>query len=162
MKHNSQKYNWLYVAKRQGEPLFIKAFKNFDSNKVEWTKDVEKAAEFSEDEWEGQGALDFILSENLCLISYADKPAKLEKESEQSDETPEERFFIVQDRDGHFVADVVETEWTTVSLAFKWTKKRHLAKCFSEEQLHAKGASLTLMQRIIRGHAGAESIEVEK
>jgi hypothetical protein len=69
--------DWLYVAKRQGKPEFIKAFERFDSAKVEWTTKVDEAAEFTESEWRREGrALDFILAERLCLVSYADEPRK--------------------------------------------------------------------------------------
>jgi hypothetical protein len=68
-------YDWLYVAKRQGKPEFIKAFKRFDPAKVEWTTNVDEAAEFTEYEWDRvKGAMDFILDEHLCLVSYADEP----------------------------------------------------------------------------------------
>ena len=68
--------NWLYVAKRQGKPEFIKAFKRFDPASVEWTTKVDEAAEFTEGEWKIEGAIDFILAERLCLVSYADEPRK--------------------------------------------------------------------------------------
>jgi len=69
-------YNWLYVAKRQGKAEFIKAFKRFDPANVEWTTNVDEAAEFTEHEWKREGAMDFILSERLCLVSYAPEPRK--------------------------------------------------------------------------------------
>jgi len=69
-------YNWLYVAKRQGKAEFIKAFKRFDPANVEWTTNVTEAAEFTEAEWRRERAMDFILAERLCLVSYADEPRK--------------------------------------------------------------------------------------
>ena len=36
---------WLYVAKRQGKPEFIKAFESFDPKQVEWTTSVDEARE---------------------------------------------------------------------------------------------------------------------
>ena len=69
-------YNWLYVAKRQGKPEFIKAFKRFDPANVEWTANVDEAAEFTESEWRRERAMGFILAERLCLVSYADEPRK--------------------------------------------------------------------------------------
>ena len=73
----TQKDDWLYVAKRQGKCEFIKAFKRFDPACVEWTTDVMEAAEFTEAEWRREGrAMDFILAERLCLVSYADGPRK--------------------------------------------------------------------------------------
>jgi hypothetical protein len=69
--------SWLYVAKRQGRPEFIKAFRRpFDPARVEWTVNVLEAAEFTEPEWQREGAMDFILSERLCLVSFADEPRK--------------------------------------------------------------------------------------
>lgn len=70
------KDDWLYVVKRQGKPEFVKAFKRFDPARVEWTTNVDDAAEFTETEWRREGAMDFILSERLCLVSYADEPRK--------------------------------------------------------------------------------------
>jgi hypothetical protein len=67
-------YDWLYVAKRQGKSEFIKAFQSFDPEKVEWTTHVSEAAEFTESEWKREGAMEFILLERLCLVSYADEP----------------------------------------------------------------------------------------
>jgi hypothetical protein len=70
-------YDWLYVAKRQGKLEFIKVFKRFDPANVEWTTNVDEAAEFTESEWERvKGAIDFILAENLVLVSHADEPRK--------------------------------------------------------------------------------------
>jgi hypothetical protein len=68
--------NWLYVAKRQGKTEFIKAFARFNSVRVEWTTNVDEAAEFTEREWETEGAMRFILARRLCLVSYADEPRK--------------------------------------------------------------------------------------
>jgi hypothetical protein len=69
--------HWLYVAKRQGKPEFIKAFKRFDPANVEWTSNVDEAAEFTEGEWERvKGAMNFILAEHLVLVSHADEPRK--------------------------------------------------------------------------------------
>jgi hypothetical protein len=81
------KYDWLYVAKRQDETEFIKAFESFDPKRVEWTTNVNEAAEFTENEWEHEGdAIDFILGkipcdhlekgERLCLVSYSDQPRR--------------------------------------------------------------------------------------
>jgi len=73
----TREYDWLYVAKRQGKAEFIKAFKQFDPANAEWTINVYEAAEFTEDEWERiTGAIKFILTERLCLVSYADEPRK--------------------------------------------------------------------------------------
>ena len=70
-------YDWLYVAKRQGKSEFIKAFKRFDPANVQFTTNVDEAAEFTEGEWERvKGAIEFILAERLCLVSYADEPRK--------------------------------------------------------------------------------------
>jgi hypothetical protein len=78
---------WLYVAKRQGRTEFIKAFDRFDPKRVEWTADINEAAEFTESEWRREGAMDFILGrtgcpylekdERLCLVSYADEPRRV-------------------------------------------------------------------------------------
>jgi hypothetical protein len=72
----------------------------------------------------------------------------------------EQRLYVIQDRDGDFISDVVETEWTTVPLTFKWTKDFEAAKRFSSDQLHARGATITLAQRIIQGHGGTRQIRV--
>ena len=69
--------DWLYVAKRQGKTEFVKAFARFDPRRVEWTTNVDEAAEFTEAEWERiRGATNFILAGRLCLVSYADEPRK--------------------------------------------------------------------------------------
>jgi hypothetical protein len=72
----TREHDWLYVAKRQGKAKFIKAFKRFDPRRVEWTTNVDEAAEFTELEWRRERAMDFILAEHLCLVSYADEPRK--------------------------------------------------------------------------------------
>jgi hypothetical protein len=72
----TREHDWLYVAKRQGKPEFIKAFKRLDPANVEWTRNVEEAAEFTEAEWRRERAMDFIVAERLCLVSYADEPRK--------------------------------------------------------------------------------------
>jgi hypothetical protein len=72
----TREHDWLYVAKRQGKAEFIKAFKRFDPTRVEWTTNVDEAAEFTESEWRRERAMDFILAERLCLVSYAGQPRK--------------------------------------------------------------------------------------
>jgi hypothetical protein len=67
-------YDWLYVAKRQGKSEFVKAFEHFDPTRIEWTTNVSEAAQFTESAWEREGAMEFILSERLCLVSHADEP----------------------------------------------------------------------------------------
>jgi hypothetical protein len=68
--------DWLFVAKRQGKLEFIKAFERFDPKRVEWTTNVDEAAEFTEAEWAREGAIAFICDNRLCLVSYADEPRK--------------------------------------------------------------------------------------
>jgi hypothetical protein len=70
--------DWLYLAKRQGKTEFIKAFESFNPAKVEWTTDVSEAAEFTESEWEREGAMDFLCkpTNKMCLVSYSDEPRR--------------------------------------------------------------------------------------
>lgn len=70
------------------------------------------------------------------------------------------KVYLVRDRDGSYISDVVATGLETVPLEFQRTQQRRLAKRFRGDELHSDTATVSLMQRILRGHAGAKQIRV--
>lgn len=138
--------------------MFIKAFERFDSANVEWTTNVDAAASLTELEWQRKGAMKFILAERLCLVSYSAEPQKTGAQPSQHEQ--QQPLFVVRDRDGDYLSAVISTDWETVPLEFRWTKDIALAKQFCGDELNSKTDAVSLMQRIIHGHAGAQQIRV--
>ena len=78
-----------------------------------------------------------------------------------SDNTPEEdRLYVLQERDGDYLAGLEGTGWDTVPFEFKWTKDKAKAQRYSWQELNGKGPTITLMRRVMQGHAGATAIRV--
>ena len=73
----------------------------------------------------------------------------------------EKRRYIVRDRDGHYLRRTISIyDSTTCPIDFEWTKHRHLAARFTDLELNDKHATISLMQQILHGHAGAQQIRV--
>ena len=80
------------------------------------------------------------------------------------EDTPlENRRYIVRERDcGHYLKRI-ETHYAsaTCPVHFIWTKHRHLAAEWTHIDLHDPHATISLMQQVIHGHAGATAIRVK-
>jgi hypothetical protein len=72
----------------------------------------------------------------------------------------EQRLYVVQDRDGDYLREVIATDWETVPFEFRWTKHIHLAARYCDDELNSKTDAVSLMQRVIHGHSGARQIRV--
>jgi hypothetical protein len=73
----------------------------------------------------------------------------------------ERRLYVVRDRDGDYLCQTISTGLETVPLEFQWTPHRHLATRYTNEELNSRFDTVSLMQRVIHGHAGAEQIRVQ-
>lgn len=72
----------------------------------------------------------------------------------------DKREYIVQDRDGHFLAAIESSKYETVKFFFRWSKHRKDALQMKAADLWARGDATCMMLRLAQGHAGCKAIRV--
>lgn len=81
---SSKREAWLYVAKKQGQQLFVRSFTRYPKH-VEWTTNIAEAVKLTDGEWLNRiqwgprRPWRKVFGASVLLVSYSDEPAGVKR-----------------------------------------------------------------------------------